>query len=55
MEEIHKEEKEYRDLPKFYNFKSRDERERILYANFNQVTQDVNKMVNDLQRFFKRW
>ena len=54
MEEIHKEEKEYRDLPKFYNFKSRDERERILYANFNQVTQDVNKMVNDLQRFFKR-
>ncbi len=54
MEEIHKEEEEYRDLPKFYNFKSRDERERILYANFNQVTQDVNKMVNDLQRFFKR-
>ena len=54
MEEIHKEESEYRDLPKFYNFKSRDERERILYANFNQVTQDVNKMVKDLQQFFKQ-
>lgn len=54
MEEIKKEEKEYRELPKFYNFKSRDERERILYANFNQVTLDVKHMVDDLQRFFKR-
>ena len=54
MEEIKKEEKEYRELPKFYNFKSRDERERILYANFNQVTLDVKQMVDDLQRFFKR-
>jgi len=54
MEKIKQEESEYQELPKFYNFKSRDERERILYANFNQVTEDVNKMVKDLQMFFKR-
>lgn len=54
MEEIAKEEKEYQELPKFYHFKSRDERERILYANFNQVAEDVNKMVKDLQQFFKK-
>ena len=54
MEKIKQEEKEYQELPKFYNFKSRDERERILYANFNQVTEDVNKMVKDLQQFFKK-
>ena len=54
MEKIKQEESEYQELPKFYNFKSRDERERILYANFNQVTEDVNKMVKDLQQFFKR-
>jgi hypothetical protein len=54
MEKIKQEEQEYQELPKFYNFKSRDERERILYANFNQVTEDVNKMVKDLQQFFKK-
>jgi hypothetical protein len=54
MEKIKQEESEYQELPKFYNFKSRDERERILYANFNQVTEDVNKMVKDLQQFFKK-
>ena len=54
MEKIKQEESEYQELPKFYNFKSRDERERILYANFNQVTLDVKQMVDDLQRFFKR-
>lgn len=32
-------------IPKFYHFKSHDARERILYANFNQVERDVKNMV----------
>ena len=35
-------------LPKFYTFKSRDERERILYKNFVQVGQDVKAMIADI-------
>ena len=34
MKEIKKEEAAYVPLPKFYTFKSREERERILYRNF---------------------
>ena len=45
MAEIKKEESEYVPLPKFYKFKSRDERERILYKNFVQVDQDVKAMI----------
>ena len=37
MAEIKKEEAAYVPLPKFYTFKSREERERILYKNFVQV------------------
>ena len=47
MKEIKKEEAEYIPLPKFYTFKSRDERERILYKNFVQVELDVNKMIEE--------
>ena len=47
MNEIKKEEAEYVPLPKFYTFKSRDERERILYKNFVQVELDVNKMIEE--------
>ena len=47
MKEIKKEEAEYVPLPKFYTFKSRDERERILYKNFVQVELDVNKMIEE--------
>ena len=47
MKEIKKEESEYVPLPKFYTFKSRDERERILYKNFVQVELDVNKMIEE--------
>ena len=38
-------------LPKFYTFKSRDERERILYKNFVQVGEDVKSMINTIQRY----
>lgn len=40
-----KEEAGYVPLPKFYTFKSRDERERILYKNFVQVGQDEKEMI----------
>ena len=48
MTEIKKEEAAYAPLPKFYSFKSRDERERILYKNFVQVGQDVKAMIADI-------
>ena len=49
MAEIKKEEAAYVPLPKFYTFKSREERERILYKNFVQVGQDVKEMIKDVQ------
>ena len=49
MGEIKKEEAAYVPLPKFYTFKSRDERERILYKNFVQVGQEVKEMIKDIQ------
>lgn len=47
MKAIQEEEADYENypIPKFYHFKSRDARERILYANFNQVERDVKNMV----------
>ena len=48
MTEIKKEEAAYVPLPKFYTFKSRDERERILNKNFVQVGQDVKEMIADI-------
>ena len=49
MREIKAEEAAYVPLPKFYTFKSREERERILYKNFVQVGQDVKEMIKDVQ------
>ena len=49
MAEIKKEEAAYVPLPKFYTFKSREERERILYKNFVQVGQEVKEMIKDIQ------
>ncbi len=46
MDEIKKEEAGYVALPKFYTFKSREERERILYKNFIQVGEDVKQMID---------
>ena len=40
----------YVPLPKFYTFKSRDERERILYKNFVQVGEDVKEMIQEIQK-----
>ena len=48
MVTIQKEEAAYVPLPKFYTFKSRDVRERILYANFIQVNKDVKDMINEI-------
>lgn len=51
MNEIKKEEAGYVPLPKFYKFKSRDERERILYKNFVQVGEDVKSMIMEIQQY----
>ena len=42
---------EYVPLPKFYKFKSKEERERILYKNFVQVGEDVKAMIKEIQLF----
>lgn len=51
MNEIKKEEAGYVPLPKFYTFKSRDERERILYKNFVQVGEDVKEMIQEILKY----
>lgn len=48
MKEIKKEEAAYVPLPKFYTFKSREERERILYRNFVNVGIEVKEMIKDV-------
>ena len=48
MAEIKKYEAVYVPLPKFYTFKSKEERERILYKNFVQVGQEVKEMIEDV-------
>lgn len=47
MKEIKAEEADYKNypLPKSYNFKSEDSMERILYANFRRIDNEVNDMV----------
>lgn len=50
MKEIKAEEDAYTALPKFYDFKSREDRERILYANFVRVGEDITELVNDIHR-----
>ena len=51
MKAIKEEEAGYQPLPKFYTFKSRDERERILYKNFVQVGEDVKAMIKTIQQY----
>ena len=50
MKEIEAEEKDYENypLPVFYKFKSKDARERILYANYNAVKNDIDDMIKDV-------
>ena len=52
MAEIKKEEQDYANypLPKFYIFKSKEEKERILYKNFLTVGQEVKAMIADVQQ-----
>ena len=56
MDEISKEEKDYANypIPQFYHFDSPEVRERILYANFLQVNQDVKDMIKEIQEFNKK-
>ena len=51
MAEISKEESEYVPLPKFYSFPSKEARERVLYANFLRVNQDIKDMIKDIQQY----
>ena len=51
MADIKKEESEYRPLPKFYTFPSKDAKERILYNNFTRVDQEVRDMIREIQAF----
>ena len=55
MDENSKEEKDYTNYPihQFYHFDSPEVRERILYANFMQVNQDVKDMIKEIQEFNK--
>ena len=50
MAEIAKEEAGYVELPKFYTFPSREERERVLYKNFLRVGIEVKMMIAEIQR-----
>ena len=53
MTEISAEEADYKnyEIPKFYNFPSKDAKERILYKNFVRVNQDVKDMINEISKF----
>lgn len=54
MDEIKAEEADYKNypLPIFYNFKSTDAKERILYNNFNSIDQEVKDMIKKIQTEF---
>lgn len=54
MKEIKEEEDDYKNypLPKFYDFKSEDSMERILYANFRRIDNEVDDMILTI---FSEW
>ena len=54
MQEIKVEEEDYKNypLPVYYNFKSTDAKERILYNNFNRIDQEVKDMIKKIQTEF---
>lgn len=56
MEQIKAEEMDYCNypIPKFYHFDSEDAKERILYANFERVDQEVKDMIKIVQTEFKK-
>ena len=53
MKEIQAEEADYKNykLPKFYEFPSKDAKERILYRLFCQVNIDVKNMIDEINKF----
>lgn len=56
MEQIKAEEMDYCNypIPKFYHFDSEDAKERILYANFERIDQEVKDMIKIVQTEFKK-
>ena len=54
MEKIKEEEADYKNypIPKYYEFDSTDARERVLYANFERINQEVKEMVEKIQKEF---
>lgn len=54
MDKIKAEEADYKNypLPIFYNFKSTDAKERILYNNSNRINQEVKDMIKKIQTEF---
>ena len=54
MQEIKVEEEGYKNypLPVYYNFKSTDAKERILYNNFNRIDQEAKDMIKKIQTEF---
>ena len=45
LKSIEAEEKKYVDLPKFYNFGTAEEREKVLTANFFKINEEVKQIV----------
>ena len=56
MEEIAAEETDYNNypIPKFYHFDSEDSKERILYANFERIDNEVKEMITIIQKENKK-
>lgn len=54
MKKIKEEEADYKNypIPKYYEFESTDARERVLYANFERINQEVKEMVEKIQKEF---
>ena len=54
MDKIKEEEKNYTELPKFYTFKSKEDKEHILYENFVKVNREVEEMCREITQFVKK-
>ena len=54
MKKLNEEEADYPNypIPKYYEFESTDARERVLYANFERINQEVKEMIGKIQKEF---
>ena len=54
MVKLNEEEADYSNypIPKYYEFESIDARERVLYANFERINQEVKEMIGKIQKEF---